>query len=209
MSESKGLCGYNNLRDRGVGFLELGKYLGTFYKDYQWMILQNHIFRCVSLMVHSIKVFMEFRQSLLAEDASVHINVMKTNYPHRNEYADYVAAFAACPQIMKNYPHEPLLSKGINCYKQYTLFSKYWEMASIEAQSDPIYKEPHETVLKKVKTERGMTKNFREDLGQTKQYDFLGGYLKASREKRDDKDKALQLLEDIAGLNKSEGTVLL
>lgn len=84
-------------------------------------------------------------------------------------------------------------------------------MASIEAQSDPIYKEPDETVLKKVKTEKGMRKKFREDLGQMKQYDFLGGYLKASREKRDDKDKdkALQLLEDIAGLNKSEGTVLL
>lgn len=73
-------------------------------------------------MVHSIKVFMEFRQSLLAEDAPVHINVMKTNYPNRNEYADNKAAFAACPQIMKNYPHEPLLSKGISCYKDMIFF---------------------------------------------------------------------------------------
>ena len=32
-------------------------------------------------------------------------------------------------------------------------------MISIEAQSDPIYKEPDEDVLKKVKAEKGMREN--------------------------------------------------
>ncbi len=183
-------------------FLNWGKYLGTFYKDYQRMILQNHISRCVSSMIHSNKVFVKFKQSLLEGDAPVIINVMKTNFPHRNEYADINMAFAARPLIMKNHPHETLPSKGINPYKQYELFSKYRKMISVEAQSDPIYKEPDEDVLKKVKTEKGMRKKFREDLGDMKQYDMLEGDLQTARKKRDDQDKALHLLECIGGLRK-------
>ncbi len=162
----KELC--QNLRDceditiyetETTDFENWGKYLGLFYKDYQRMILQNHIFRCVSSMVHSNKVFVEFRQSLLPDDAPVCMNIMKTNYPHRNEYVDIVAAFAARPQIMRDHPKEPIPSKGINPYKQYELFSKYRQMISIEAQSDPIYKEPDEDVLKKGKQKRGRGKN--------------------------------------------------
>ena len=113
-----------------------------------------------------------------------------------------MAAFAARPQIMRDHPKEPIPSKGINPYKQYELFSKYRQMISIEAQSDPIYKEPDEDVLKKVKTEKGMRKKFREDLGKMKQYNILEGDLQAARVKRDDQDKALHLLECVAGMSK-------
>jgi len=75
-------------------------------------------------------------------------------------------------------------------------------MISIEVQSDPIYKEPDEEVLKKVKTEKGMRKKFREDLGEMKQYVILEGDLQAARVKRDGQDKALHLLESVAGMSK-------
>ena len=58
-------------------------------------------------------------------------------------------------------------------------------MIFVEAQSDPIYKEPHEDALKKVKAEKGMREKFREDLRYMKRYDMLEGNLRAEREKRD------------------------
>jgi hypothetical protein len=67
-------------KDRAVAFLELGELLGQLYKDYQLMILQNHIFRCIPSMIHLNKVIVECRQSLLPEDLPVLVNVIKMSY---------------------------------------------------------------------------------------------------------------------------------
>jgi hypothetical protein len=51
-----------------------------------------------------------------------------------------------------------------------------------------------------VKTKKGTRKTFKKELDDIKQYDLLGVDLHATRETKDDMDKALQLLEDIAGI---------
>jgi hypothetical protein len=62
-------------------------------------------------------------------------------------------------------------------------------MVSDDAQSDPIYDGPDDSVLKKVMAEKGTRKNIQRGIWYMKQYDLIEGDLKAAREKRDNKDR--------------------
>jgi len=189
-------------RTQASDFKDMSAFLNQFYNDYSGMIKQHHIFRCT---IHDIdseegKVYVQFRQSLLPDDEPVRMNVKKANFANKDDFVDEEAAFEYRKTIMADLESEVhvVKQKGLNPYKKYKMWSKYGSMLDESARQDPIYAKPCEEDLEKVLKERGMRKRFREDVAELKEW----GDLEKTRVKREDKDKALDILDRIAGLKK-------
>ena len=189
-------------RTQASDFKDMSAFLNQFYNDYSGMIKQHHIFRCT---IHDIdseegKVYVQFRQSLLPDDEPVRMNVKKANFANKDDFVDEEAAFEYRKTIMADLESEVhvVKQKGLNPYKKYEMWSKYGSMVDESARQDPIYAKPCEEDLEKVLKERGMRKRFRDDVAELKEW----GDLEKTRVKREDKDKALDILDRIAGLKK-------
>ena len=91
---------------------------------------------------------------------------------------------------------EVVQHKGLNPYKQYEMWAKYRPMVSVEAMEDDLYKMPDKSVIEKVVKEKGMRKQFREDMKELKEFGDAG----LNKRKREDNDQAVKLIEQLAGL---------
>jgi hypothetical protein len=176
-------------------FHNWNKFLGNFYKNYTNEVTRNHIFRCRSQNISENEVLVEFRESLLEEDAPKLINVCKKSWPKIEDWDDVEVAFDHRPDVMKGEVMEVLKHRELNPYKQYEMFAKYRKVVPPYAQEDEIYKEPDKAVMAKVEKEKGMRKKMREDIQEMKDL----GDLSAKKMRREDKDKALDILNRIAG----------
>lgn len=184
-------------------FFKWGAFLNEFYKDFKGNILQNHSFKCNTSMIQQNKVYVEFRESLLDDDKPVKIDVLPRKWPGMDDYQDKEVAFDMRPHCMKAYPIQPVSSKGINPYKQVEMWHKYSKNVSEEAREDAIYQCPPDEVLNKVMKEKKWKKDFRVDLVQMKyELEEEEGDLKAKRAKRKNKDMALDIIEEVAGMKK-------
>jgi hypothetical protein len=94
-------------------FHNWNKFLGNFYKNYTNEVTRNHIFRCRSQNISENEVLVEFRESLLEEDAPKLINVCKKSWP---KIEDVEVAFDHRPDVMKGEVMEVLKHRELNPY---------------------------------------------------------------------------------------------
>ena len=157
-------------------FKDWDQFLNLYYSDFKRKVKHNHIFSCThGESREANQMMVDLRKSDLPEHTIVRHKSFKqgfygrSNYPKNvkglklaieNRVKDIKAARAEKLQVIP--------SPGINIFKQVELYTKYKRVVPEQFWNEDLYSEPDEKIIKAVKKERKMRKEFKTELNEDK-----------------------------------------
>lgn len=152
-------------------FFDYDKYFDSYYRNFEGLVKQNHIFSSHQNSRVGSGFFVDLRESNLEEHQIVRHQAIKRNFPGRSEYTNVRDAVANRPNDMKKLLGEllqPIVAPGINPYKQIELKDKYEELVPVEDKGCGLYDEPAPAIRAVVVQEKDKRKVLRVDLKAAK-----------------------------------------
>ena len=152
-------------------FFDYDGYFDSYYRDFEGMVKQNHIFSSHQNSRVDNRFLVDLRESNLEEHGISHHQVIKRNFPGRTNYTTLKEAIANRPKDMRQSFRghlQPIIPPGINPYKQIELKDKYEELVPVEDKDCGLYDEPAPEIRAVVVQEKNKRKVLRVDLKEAK-----------------------------------------